>query len=260
MLQNQKLVAFGQRQANLEHSHSCKEEEEDDLFAPHAPAIIFDALKLDEEVPFGFNAVRIPLDATLKSDLNWKLERTAAEKYIHQGFRIFWDIQLGIGRPNGLAFPLTNHSQFLSLSIALEHFRDTIWKDFREKTVGLCLYRGSADFSSGFLWNEEELGNFRSWLKEIFEDVSTFTSETLSIVSSFEEINPQNLAASVEGDRLLAIYCRNITGRYLGTLSDCVPDTLQCYVLLDIQNILDPLLQVQLTAKESFSRINLGIR
>lgn len=254
MTHNQKLVSFGH---NHEHSDTCKKEEDDDLFPSAVPAIIFDAQTLDEEVPSGFNSVRILLDATLKADLLWQKERLAAEKYIRKGFRIFWDIQLGLSE---LSLPIGNQSQFLSLSLALEHFRDTLWKEFRQQSIGLCIYRGSANFSLTFLWNEEELSNLRDWLKEIFIDINSFVSETVCIASSFAEINVLNLSSTREGERLIALYCRDVMGRYLELLSDCLPDTLQCHALLDIQSVSDTLLQVQLTTKERFSGINLGIR
>lgn len=262
MSNQQKFIPLGQKHA---HIHSTKEEDEDkDLFPEAVPAIIFDALSLNEEVSSGFNAVRICLDATLKSDLIWKQERQAAENYIKQGFRIFWEIQLGIfnfeteiGKGS---LPIANQSQFLSLSLALEHFRNTFWKEFRQHTVGVCLYRGSADFSAGFVWNEEQQSNLRDWLKDIFKDVNSFAVETSCPVNSFDEITIQVLSATLEGARLVVMYCRNVIGKYLGQLSDRLPDTLQCYVLLDIQTISDALLQVQLTTNEGFSGINLGIK
>ena len=180
MSNNQKLIPLGQRN---EQSHSCKAKEDDeDLFPDAVPAIIFDTRTLNEKVPPGFNAVRIPLDATLRSDLLWKQERQAAEKYIQQGLRIFWDIHFGL-----FNLPIANQPQFLSLSLALEHFRDTLWKEFRQQTVGLCLYRGSANFSLGFVWNEEQLNNLREWLKNVFIDIKYFVSETLCVVSSFSK-------------------------------------------------------------------------
>lgn len=253
MSQNQSLMNFGQR-----HEHSHKEDEDDDVFQSSVPAIIFDAHTLDEKIPSFFNAVRISLDATLKADLLWKQERQAAEKYIQQGFRIFWEIQLGLF--SQLTLPIANQSQFLSLSLALEHFRDTFWKEFHQKTVGLCLYRGTADFSLGFIWDEEQLGHLREWLEDIFIDIKTFVSETLCKVSSFVEVTPLNLSSTLEGKRLLALYCRDFIGEYLEQLSVCLPHSLQRYVLLDTQSISDPFLQVQLMTNARFSGINLGVR
>lgn len=255
MSQNQPLTNFVQRH---EHAQTNKEDEDDDLFHSSVPPIIFDAQTLNEKIPSFFNAVRIPLDATLKADLLWKQERQAAETYIQQGFRIFWEIQLGLF--NQLTLPITNQSQFLSLSLALEHFRDTLWKEFHQKTVGLCLYRGTADFSLGFVWDKEQLSHLREWLEQIFIDVKTFAFETLCNASSFDEVFPLNLSSTLEGKRLLAIYYRDLIGEYLEQLSVCLPDSLQRYVLLDVQPISDPLLQVQLTTNERFSGMNLGVR
>lgn len=243
---------------SLEHSHALNEEEDSDLFQSSIPAIIFDAQTLNESVPSFFNAVKIPLDATLKADLLWKQERQAAEKYIQQGFRIFWEIKLGLF--NQLTLPITNQSQFFSLSLALEHFRDTLWKEFHQKTVGLCLYRGAADFGLTFAWDEEQISNLKEWIEDNFIDFKTFVSETLCTACSFDEVTPLKLSSTLEGKRLLALYCRDFIDKYLEQLTACLPDSLQRYILLDIESISDTLLQVQLTTTEPFSGMNLGIR
>lgn len=248
MIHNQKL-------STLRHT---SKEEEDDLFLPAIPPIIFDARTLDDPPPSGFNAIRIPLNASIKADLFWEPERKAAEKYIQQGFRIFWDIDLGLFK--NLPQPITNQSQFLSLSLALDHFRNTLWKDFSRDTVGLCLYRGTADFSLEYIWDEQQLNNLKEWFKDVFIDIESFVSETRCFVSSFEEIDLEKLLSTPYGSRMLAIYCKNVAEEYFELLADCLPDLLQCYVLLDIESISDISLQVQLTARESFSKINLGIR
>lgn len=106
---------------------------------PFAKAI-FDSECLGEVVPLGFDAVRILIDGRIKADLSWREAHAAAVAYVKKGLRLFWEIDLGLF--DQLNLPISNQSQFLSLSLSLEHFRDTLWKEFRSESVGLCLYRG----------------------------------------------------------------------------------------------------------------------
>lgn len=126
-----------------DHDH-CHEEEEEALPVESMQAhVIFDAEFSGEKVPAGFDAVRIPLDGTLKSSLDWSAEALAAKEYAAQGIKIFWDLDLGL---SALPHPLEHEGQFQTLLLSLVHFRDTLWQQFRQETMGLCLYRGIADF------------------------------------------------------------------------------------------------------------------
>lgn len=230
MTQNQKLSTLGHR-----HDHHSHEEEHDVIEEIAPAAFVFDASTLGEEVPEGFNAVKITLDGSIKSDLKWEKERDAASRYIERGLRIFWEMRLGLF--SQLEKPIANQSQFLSLCLSLEHFRDSLWKEFRPHTIGLCLYRGSPDFKLEFPWDEEQQSNLQDWLKE--RDVTL---------------------AKENENSLLSLFCRDVAGEYLDLLADRLPDTLNCFALLDASGIADPVLRAQLTTKERYPRFVLGIK
>lgn len=94
----------------------------------------------------GENTTIVSIDGRLKADLNWKNAREEGRSLIEHGQAILWEIDLGLF--SQLAFPLTNQSQYLSLGLSLEHFRDTIWKEFQNHSIGLSIFRGPADFSN----------------------------------------------------------------------------------------------------------------
>lgn len=126
------------------HSHHNEEAIEEEEIVLPAKNIYLAC----ENIPEGYDAIRIALDGRIKADLSWDRQRALAEKYIEQGLRIFWEIDLGLF--DKLDQPLSSKPQFLSLTLSLEHFRDTLWKSFRQHTVGVCLYRGSLDFNNVF--------------------------------------------------------------------------------------------------------------
>lgn len=257
MTEHHKLAVGGSRHDHHHHHHADDDDHEMEIEITK-PYTIFDACHLAEPVPKGFDAVKIAIDGRVAADLAWNQARSVAEAYISQGFKIFWEIDLGLFK--ALRHPLDHKSQFLSLSLSLQHFRDTLWKDFRKDSIGLCLYRGNADFSSGYMWNEVQHNNLTAWLKDLFKDIYTFQSETGLTAESFEGLAWDRIAKNDKGLDLLRLFCRDAAGEYLCLLAATLPDTIPCFALLDASSIQSPSLVAQLVTKERYPNICLGVK
>lgn len=218
---------------------------------------IFDLLALDESVPTGFNAVKIPLDGSVSSSLDWKREIRAAKHYIDLGFAIFWELNLGIFSQSHLS--LSDQTQFLTLGLSVEHFRDTIWKEFSSMSLGVSIYQGPADFSRNFLWHEEQITLLQGWLKDRFQNADIFYQDTAIFIDSFERIDPLILGYSSFGQHLLALFCRDTIVEYLELLTNRLPDEISIFVKLDGSQAQNPLLLSQLFSKERFGRMHLAL-
>lgn len=253
MMQQHKLMTMGHR-----HEHADCGEEADMAPSTDVPAYVFDAEYLGEVVPSGFNSVKIALDGALKADLDWEKERLVAREYVKRGLRIFWELRLGLF--NHLEQAIGSQSQFLSFGLSLEHFRDRLWKEFQLETAGLCLYRGCADFSAGFPWDEEQRTNLQGWLFERFGNDKVQYDQMQSQETDVNFVIEQILNASHEGRQLLSLFCRDAAGEYLDLLAGRLPDNLKCYALLDGSAVSDPLMLALLTTKERFPRIHLGVK
>lgn len=83
------------------------------------------------------NVAILSLSACLKDDLNWavQLEQAKNEKKF-----ILWDIDLGL--PHHVP---RDSAAFLSLSLAIDEFSKNVWPRFKDKTLGVILYRGIID-------------------------------------------------------------------------------------------------------------------
>lgn len=247
------------------HDHTHEEEGVDEVEEEniqYSQAIIFDANKNHEDVPegFKFNAIKIRIDGTVNSSLSWKESHDAAERYIKSGLNIFWEIDLGLDR---LKQPLSSQSQFLSLCLSLEHFRDTLWKAFRRHTVGLCFYRGTLDLSAHFPWDEEQNINMREWLRELFGDEKHFQEELNNAAAAFnlETITHATLKQSALGHKLIALFSREALGDYLNLLAERLPDTLSKYILFDCTCFHDdPLLTAHMLSQERYPRFTIGVK
>lgn len=196
--------------------------------------------------PTGFDAVTIHIDGRTKSDLDWKNAHVQARSAIEKGFSIMWNIEMGLFQE--LTQPLTRQSQFLSLTLALEHFRDTLWKEFKEHTAGLTLYRGSADFQAKFFWDDHQYQNLSNWLREI--DYPELAS-----------LEMQELLKLEDGERLFGLFCRNVAMEYLSLLASRVPDSLPAYLFLDVSSISHSYaLTMQMLNPERFDRFHLALK
>lgn len=181
------------------------------------------------------NAITLVLDGRLNASLDWKSSRAEALQAVEKGFKIFWDINLGLF--DQLKHPLTSNSQYLALVLSLEHFRDTLFKDFREHTVGLNLYRGPLDFSTQLDWNGENLTHLQGWL----HDNSIPCGPLLNI--------------SAVDKNLVAFFSRDTGVEYLRLLANVLPDALNLYVTLEVSDQDDRLRQAFLSHRECYGRI-----
>lgn len=243
------------RHAHHDHQHVHEDEEIEEL-ADSLPARIFDASFCGEPAPEGFDAVRIVIDGTIKADLSWKKEREAALAYITQGLKILWEIDLGL--PGSLHQSLGNRTQFLGLTLSLEHFCNTLWKEYRKETVGLCLYRGPVDFTDAYPWDEEQILNLQGWIKDQYPILDEFVSETHVAASDFTGLTVDDLAKSDVGRDLLKCFCRDAVGEYFSLLAARVPDSLPLFLLFDTRGVKDSMLTARLLSKERYPRFHIA--
>lgn len=221
-----------------------EDEEFDDELIPEQkfPKKIYEG-NLEKNVPADFDAVTIYLEGGVRSPLNWKNQREQALKAVENGFSIMWDFDLGL--IDHLPLPLANEGQFLSLTLAFEHFRDTLWSEFKSETVGVSLFRGSADFTRWFPWDKQQEENLQVWLLE----------------AGLKAMDLKELSGSEAGRQVLRLYCRDVVIEYLAMLAARLPDRLLPYLFLDIEGVnLSVLDEMQLLNPERFEYFNLAIK
>lgn len=219
---------------------------------------IFDSNFPYEKVPSGFDAIKITLDGSLKSDLSWNEPKEEARELIKCGHKIFWEMDLGIF--SGLKKPLSYNSQFLSFKLSLEHFTDKLWSEFKDNTVGIALFRGNADFSDGYLWDEDQEDNLQGWIEEKFIDLFSLNHELESQFETWSEIGHDLMWRSLPGNQLLQLYCRDILAEYFAMLANQLPYGIQASLLLDTQGFSDPVHLATVLSKEHFPHLTLGIK
>lgn len=229
------------------HDHHHHEEDvEEEIETPSFfPARIYEG-EWCTSLPRGFDAVTLQLDGRVQSEIDWKEAKTQAEQAVDQGYRLMWNIDLGLF--DRLPHFLSHQGQFLTLTLALEHFRDSLWKDFKLHTVGVSLFRGSADFSHRFQWDSQQEESFLHWLQGI--NVPHLTHLPFS-----------KIALEEEGKKYLSLYCRDVAVEYISLLASRLPDSLPVYLFLDLGDCHWPSrTEMQLFNPERFDRLNLALK
>lgn len=214
---------------------------------PEETYYIYDAQFLQEHVPPGFNAVRLPLDAQIRSTMDWKKGIEAAAKFRDQGMKILWDLKLGLF--SDLTLPLTNDMQFKSLCLGIEHFVMNVWKDFEHSTIGVSLYRGPLNFGKKFPWDPLQTDHWIKWLQDGFETVNILNQELGLQLSSFQDCDPLAVPS------LSSLFCQDVGGGYLNLLTQKLPDKLQPFLCLDGSSEVDPLFQARLLMADRFEHM-----
>lgn len=169
----------------------------------------------------------ITIDASTKSTMQWQGPRKEALTAIARGKKILWHLDLGLF--GNLSSPLSNAAQFMTLRLALDHFRDSIWEEFQKYSIGVALYQGTPDFSGSFPWDDEQKDNFQAWLcdNDYKEDVF-----------------------------LEKMFCRDVCSSYISQLAENVPDRIPLFLIFNQQGI-EPFLQLLLTAQDLYQRFTI---
>lgn len=205
----------------FDHPHFYRDEE---IFVP----IIYDAGP-GESIPASFNTARIALDGRMRTHLDWKPAIQQAKTYRQQGFKLFWDLDLGLFSRLPLSF--SNETQFRSLALSVDHFLNDLWPQFMDDTLALNLYRGSADFSQGFPWCHQQQDTFQNWLQ-----------------------------GRSDSAWLRRLYCRGVSIQYLEYLAGGFPATLQPMLMLDAHFLGSPAEAAQLLSREKLARFLIATR
>ena len=175
----------------------------------------------------GFNTVFLKLDGTTSSHLDWKAIKEQALEFIEKGFKIFWDLDLGLF--NSLKRPLSNQTQYLSLELSLKHFKDFIWKDLGDHSLGVCLYKGNGELGTEEILEDIHKNNFDEWSQG-----KNFSLEHLKI-----------------------LYRQHLCLEYHQLLTHSMPDEIPMFLLMDTSHLSHPVLEPLLTHPDIFDRLNI---
>jgi len=157
--------------------------------------------------------------------LDWAQELERARSC---GRKIFWRLNLGLEQP---FFPLEDELRFQALALALQQFTNQVWPEFQEKTAGVCIYRGSADFSERYPWTDRQQSNFAGWLE-----------------------------GRADSPALRRLFCADSFAIYFQMLAHRLPDEAPIFLLLDATGLTPLSHALQVLSKDRFQHFELALR
>lgn len=108
------------------------------------------------------DVVMISLDAR-QVEINWDSFLALGKEIAAEGKYILWDVDFKFQEHP--VFIQDSHL-FFSFSLFLEEFAQKLWLPLEEYSFGVSLYKGSLDFSSCFLWTEQQEQHYREKAEE----------------------------------------------------------------------------------------------
>ncbi|MBM3207819.1 MAG: hypothetical protein FJZ57_04360 [Chlamydiae bacterium] len=192
------------------------------------------------------NAVVIKLPAKINDELIWEKERALAEKLVEEGKLIMWELDFGL-EANSLDF--SDSSVFYSLGIAIDEFVNSLWRDLKDSSLGVILYRGDVGFSKNFIWNDEH--------KQLFlEKHATSKNDLVNLI----DVSGDEWYVALEDNKLFKLFAADIFSEYFQRLVSYLPDEALPFCLFDVSEQTDLALLAQLLSKDRFQHILLALK
>jgi hypothetical protein len=171
----------------------------------------------------------------IEEEINWDALYAKAEEAVAQGKWIIWELDFfRIEQP---VF-IQDSASFFSLTIEIEEFLAKLWTHFKEKSLGVVLFRGDVDFSKYFIWTEQHEQYFLERKEEY-----------------------PLLSAGGESENFLrALFAADIFSGYLHRLSSVLPETLLSFCLLDVSAVESNAQLSFILSKEKFQHILFALK
>lgn len=194
------------------------------------------------------NAVVIKLSAKISDDLLWEEQRLQALEIIKNDKLILWELDFGF---SDKTLETTHSAEFYSYGIALEEFSQNIWPEFKDKSLGVILYRGDCQFIERFHWTEDH----RTYFFETIHEESLHASLQKKIESS--DLSWHEALCS---DVHFHFYAATMFAQYLQRLASYLPDDTLVFSLFDVSGASSTARLALLLSKERFGHILLGLK
>jgi hypothetical protein len=160
------------------------------------------------------DAVLLPLRASLQDDLDWSKEKQIAEQILEKKKAIFWELDLQFDN-------LSDSSAFFAHARAVEEF-SKFTAAYAAHTFGVCLYRGSAEFSS--------------------------------------LLPPSACDEEILQEHDFRLFCADALASYLHRLISFLPESVLPFGFFDASTISSPAYAAQLLSQERFQFLHLGLK
>ena len=182
----------------------------------------------DPESMDAANGVLILVDALSEE---WEEAYLLAEQAVLQDKWIFWSLDFHFYEKPVF---LQDSGAFYALGLVMEEFVKRLLDPFKEKSIGVCLFKDPVDFSRYFVWTELEDQYYEEKKKEM--------------------IGLQEEALAKE------LFAADVFSDYLHRLASFLPDSILPFCLLDVSSVESKAFLAFLLSKERFQHLLLALK
>lgn len=177
------------------------------------------------------NIVRISLDASLKSDLQWEEQMQYARMALDQNKKILWSFTYHFFKE--LTQPLADTQQYLTLKCALDHFKRHVWGEFESHSLGINFELASHDFLSSFIWGASERESLVLRAQHQFGTCQQASLELGFSIPSWESLEPGDFFCNERSKTCLRLFCMAAYAEYMEYIASHLPQELPIFVQFD---------------------------
>ena len=170
-----------------------------------------------------------------EQDLDWNALYSQAEQAVSRGKWIVWELEFNLKEK---PLFIEDSSSFFSYGLVIEEFLANLWQPFKEKTLGVSLFRGDVDFAKYFLWTEQHERHFQEKALE------------------YPLLNTDPHSKEF----LKRLFSADVFAEYLHRLASFLPDNLLAFCLLDVSSVESSAELSLLLSKERFQHLLLALK
>lgn len=190
----------------------------------------------------GYNTVAIPVSLLPYGDLNFEEPLIKAKKAQSNGFKIIFDLDLGLF--DRLKMHLESDRLFSALTLSLESFQKALLAPFASITLGVIVYKGTADFYQLLKNDYSLIESFALWVSAAYQ----ITSDS------------KTLETSDFGRLILTQGYFEMGIRFIEQIREPLNQQLPVFVLLDFQDITDSKTKAFLLNRERLGKVLFAVK
>ncbi|MCH1429776.1 MAG: hypothetical protein GWP59_00045 [Chlamydiales bacterium] len=180
------------------------------------------------------NVVKIKLDLSLSSDLNFNTQIEQAKQAEEKGLFLWWELDLGLF--DRLTAPLDQEAQFLSLEIACKHFNEKVLEPFSASTFALSLFKGRVLDYQSIRYSDHLQKQWQLWLSSRFESIEKLNEQFSRAFKDFDELSLDSLQHIEAGIFERKLFYQDVAVNYMYMLLPSFPANILTFVLQDFSS------------------------
>lgn len=200
------------------------------------------------------NTVVLTVDLTLSSSFDFEDLKIQAKELQEKGVKILFELKFGFFQKR---VKLHVESFLAAFTRAMNIFLEDLYTGFEQDTLGVILYKGNADLTTIFPFNQFHFLNLLEYLEGLHETPERLFETKNSPIDSFEKMHYDMFDVSPFTKHLKNLYFHQFFAEYLHRISAQLPEELLGFVWYDCMRIENQSFLAEILSKKRYCHLNL---